>query len=117
MKKLIRHALTILYLSTLSFHSFSQTENILPDRKFRKENPTLEEVKQEIAEGHSPTELTAYNFDATGYAILENTPQETIEYLMAQGNDVNKLTHDARTYIFWAAYKGNLELMKYLFDK
>ena len=117
MKKLVRHTLTVIYLITLSFQSFSQTENILLDRKFWKESPTLEEVKQKIAEGHSPTEMTSYNFDATGYAILENMPLETIEFLLSQGNDVNKLTHDARTYIFWAAYKGNLELMKYLVDR
>src|SRR5690606_27344835 len=34
-----------------------------------------------------------------------------------KGNDVNKLTHDGRTYIFWAAYKGNVELMEFLLKK
>ena len=117
MKKLVKNAVAVIYLSILSFYSFSQTENILLDRKFWKENPTLKEVKQKIAEGHSPTEMNAYNFDATGFAILENMPLKTIEFLLAQGNDVNKLTHDARNYIFWAAYKGNFELMKYLVDQ
>lgn len=99
------------------FSASSQEENILLDRKFWKSNPSLAEVKVKISEGHSPTELTPYNFDATGYAILEKAPLETIEYLLEQGNDVNKLTHDARTYIFWAAYKDNIELMKYLVSK
>ena len=34
-----------------------------------------------------------------------------------KGNDVNKLTHDGRTYIFWAAYRGNIEMMEYLLKK
>ena len=45
-KKPVKHTLTIIHPSTSSFHSFSQTENILPTGK----NPTLEEVKQKIAE-------------------------------------------------------------------
>ncbi|MEM8895147.1 MAG: ankyrin repeat domain-containing protein, partial [Bacteroidota bacterium] len=63
------------------------------------------------------TAMTSANFDATGYAILEKLPLETIKYLLSQGNDVNKLTHDARTYIFWAAYKSNIPLMDYLIEQ
>ncbi|MEM9859460.1 MAG: ankyrin repeat domain-containing protein [Bacteroidota bacterium] len=104
-------------LLCISISVSAQEENILLDRKFWKSNPSLEEVKAKVDEGHSATALTPYNFDATGYAILEKAPMETIKFLLAQGNDVNKLTHDARTYIFWAAYKDNIELMKYLVSK
>lgn len=97
--------------------SVNAQENVLHDREFWKANPSIEEITTKINEGHSATELTAHNFDATGYAILENAPLETIKFLLEQGNDVNKLTHDARTYIFWAAYKDNLKLMKYLVEK
>lgn len=45
-------------------------------------------------------------------------PTETITYLLDQkGNDVNKITHDSRTYIFWAASRGNTEVMQYLLSK
>lgn len=84
------------------------------DRSFWKAHPSLKVVKQKVAEGHSPTAMTSAHFDATVYAILEDQPLEIVKYLMAQGNEVNKLTHDARTYLFWAAYAGNLELMQYL---
>jgi ankyrin repeat protein len=96
---------------------FAQQKNELLDRDFWKSQPSIDQVKFKIEEGHSPTAMTRFNFDPTGYAILENNPIETIQFLMEQGNDVNKLTHDARTYIFWAAYKGNLELMKHLVDR
>ena len=33
------------------------------------------------------------------------------------GNGIEKKTHDSRTYIFWAAYKGNIEIMKRLIEK
>lgn len=92
----------------------AQQKNKLIDRDFWRSQPTLKEVKQAVKEGHSPTAMTSSMFDATGYAILEKAPLKVIKYLMSQGNDVNKLTHDARTYIFWAAYKGNLELMEHL---
>ena len=97
----------------ISIDGISQDKNILIDRSFWKSNPSLDEVKAKVAEGHSPTAMTSANFDPIGYAILEKAPMETIQYLLQQGNDVNKLTHDARTYIFWAAYKDNIELMKY----
>ena len=102
---------TLLYCSSAAF---SQYKNELLDREFWKTQPGTDQIKEKIDQGHSPTAMTSANFDATVYAILENNPLETIKFLLIQGNDVNKLTHDARTYIFWAAYKSNLELMKYL---
>lgn len=92
----------------------AQQSNQLLDRGFWKSKPSLAEVNTKIREGNSPTEFTSSMFDATAYAILENNPLSTIKLLIRQGNDVNKITHDARTYIFWAAYKGDVELMEYL---
>lgn len=106
-----------LYTGLLFFIAFSlkaQQKNDLLNRNFWKGQPSLKEVKAKVKAGHSPSELTEHNFDATGYAILEKAPLAIIKYLLDQGNEVDKLTHDARTYIFWAAYKDNLELMKYL---
>ncbi|MEL7006096.1 MAG: ankyrin repeat domain-containing protein [Bacteroidota bacterium] len=116
MKLPYKYTMALFLMVALQLPGLSQTKNILIDRSFWKGQPTLEEVKQKVKEGHSPTEMTPFNFDAIGYAILENNSIETIKYLLDQGNDVNKLTHDARTYIFWAAYKGNLDLMKYLIE-
>ena len=93
----------------------AQTKNELLDRKFWQTNPTVETVKQKISEGNNPTTLNQYGFDAVVYAILEKTNNNTIKHLLSlEGNDVNKLTHDKRTYVFWAAYANNVELMKYL---
>ncbi|MEM9687324.1 MAG: ankyrin repeat domain-containing protein, partial [Bacteroidota bacterium] len=75
-------------------------------------------IETKIKEGNDIAELNSFAFDAVTYAILEKVPNETITYLLTKkGNGVNKLTHDGRTYIFWAAYKDNLELMKYLLSK
>ncbi len=98
----------------LSVQGFSQ-DNIFLSRDFWDTKPTPEIIDQKIKEGNNPSEANSNNFDGVVYAILQNTPLKTIIYLQSQkGNDVNKLTHDGRTYIFWAAYKGNVELMQYL---
>lgn len=106
----------ILLLLLLVFFqpTFSQQKNDLLDRAFWKKRPAIAEIEQKIREGHSPTEMTAFNFDATVYALLENNSLEVVKFLLSQGNPINKMTHDGRNYLMWAAYKGNLEVMKYL---
>ena len=48
---------------------------------------------------------------------MGNADNAIIKHLLSKKeNDVNKLTHDKRTYVFWAAYKGNLELVKHLIN-
>ena len=92
-----------------------QAQNVFMDRAYWKASPDIAKVETDIKKGNSPSELNANAFDATVYAIIENAPDKTIKYLLEQkGNDVNKITHDGRTYIFWAAYKGNTELMEFL---
>ncbi|MEM6734807.1 MAG: ankyrin repeat domain-containing protein [Bacteroidota bacterium] len=118
MRKLFLFIITIFTLIVICFDALCQNDNIFHDRKFWKAQPSLEEIKSKIAEGNSPIELTEHNFDAISYAILEKNPIETVKLLLDHdGNGVNKLTHDARTYIFWAAYKGDLDLMKFLVKK
>lgn len=96
----------------------AQEVNVFLTREYWKAKPSLTTVKSDIAKGNSPSELDRYDFDATGWAILEDTEDEILKYIIDQkGNDVNKLTHDGRTYIFWAAYKNKLSLMKYLISK
>lgn len=95
-----------------------QTSNIFLERSFWKQNPSIEIIEQKIAQGNNITELNKNAFDAVVYALLEKTDNKTIKHLLSKkGNGVNKKTHDGRTYIFWAAYKNNLDMMKYLVDK
>lgn len=108
--------LTLLALF-LCLTCFSQNENVFLNRDYWKSNPSLEQVKTQIEEGHDISELNSYAFDPVVYALLENVDNATIEYMVKQlGNDVNKITHDGRTYIFWAAYKGNVDFMTYLLN-
>lgn len=93
-------------------------ENIFLSRDYWKTNPAVKEIKLSITENNNPSELNKNAFDAIVYALLEKTNDATIKYLLAlESNDVEKRTHDSRTYIFWAAYKGNINIMKHLFDK
>lgn len=90
-------------------------KNAFLDKAFWKEQPSLEIVKEKIKEGHNPTALTAFGFDAVTGALFSKADNAIVKHLLnIEGNGVNKLTHDGRTYLFWAAYKGNLEIMEYL---
>lgn len=100
----------------LSFYSKAQDSNIFLNRDFWKKNPSIKIINQKIEEGNNVTALNSNAFDGVVYALLEEVDNETIKYLLTkEGNGVNKKTHDGRTYIFWAAYKSNIEIMKYLF--
>lgn len=104
---------------TLMFGSllFAQ-ENVFLKRDFWDTKPTVETIKTKIKEGNNPSEANSNNFDGVVYAILQDAPTKSIVYLMTlKGNEINKLTHDGRTYIFWAAYKGNTEIITYLLDQ
>lgn len=96
----------------------AQASNVLLDRKFWKSHPSVEDVQQKINEGNDPAEFNSNRFDATVYAILEDAKLDVINYLVElEGNDVNKITHDGRSYIFWAAYRSNLPVVKMLLNK
>lgn len=115
MKKL---KILFILLIFLSGTNFAQKPNIFHDKDFWKTNPSIEIIEQEIREGNDITQLNKNAFDGVVYAILENTNINTIKHLLSKkGNLVNKKTHDGRTYIFWAAYKNNLKLIKYLVSK
>jgi ankyrin repeat protein len=93
-------------------------KNIFLDQAYWKTNPTVDQVKAEIEKGNSPSQLNSGSFDAVVMAINAAAPNESIKFLLSQpGNDANKLTHDGRTYIFWAASRGNVEVMEYLLIK
>ena len=106
----------VLILISISF--YAQKKNLFHDRNFWKTNPSIEIIDQKIAQGNDVSEFNTYAFDGVMYALLEKADNKTIKYLLSKkGNEVNKLTHDGRTYIFWAVYKNNLEIMKHLISK
>ncbi|HLT33784.1 MAG TPA: ankyrin repeat domain-containing protein, partial [Aquaticitalea sp.] len=99
-------------------NQISAQENIFLNREFWDTKPTIEMIDSKIKEGNDIAEANSNNFDGVVYAILQEAPNKSIEYAISkEGNNVNKITHDGRTYIFWAAYKGDLELMQYLLEK
>jgi ferredoxin-NADP reductase/ankyrin repeat protein len=109
----------ILLLSGFSFSAINchAEGNLLLDRNFWKERPSLEQVQNAVDEGHDPAQLDQYAFDALSWALIENSSIEIQTYLLnLPGNSVNKLTHDGRTYIFWAAYRNNLPFMEHLIN-
>jgi ankyrin repeat protein len=116
MNKIKRLFLSLILLAGLGLQA--QQKNILWDREFWNAKPDLETVKAKVAEGHSPSALTPFGFDAVTGALFSESDNDIVKYLLEQkGNEVNKLTHDGRNYMFWAAYKNNLEIMKYLLAK
>ena len=93
-------------------------ENVFLNRGYWKENPSIAQIEKDIKAGNDIAELTANMFDAVCYALMEKTDNATIMHLLGKkGNEVDKLTHDGRTYMFWAAYRDNLEIMKFLVAK
>ena len=114
-KIMIKKLALILVFTIGTIFGQKQDQNEFLDRKFWKASPTLETIDQKVAEGNSPSELNQYGFDPVVYAILEKVGNKIIKHLLSfKGNDVNKITHDKRTYVFWAAYANNIELMKHL---
>ncbi|WP_205780326.1 ankyrin repeat domain-containing protein [Flagellimonas oceanensis] len=92
-------------------------DNPFMDREYWASHPSIDDIDVKIAEGHSITEANRGGFDPTTFAIFSGNPVATIHHLIENGNDVNKRTHDSRTYIFWAASRGDLKIMKYLVKK
>lgn len=101
-----------------TFMATAQQKNALLEPSFWKSSPDVTTLKATIAKGNNPSESNSMAFDAVVYAINNEAPNETIQFLLEQpGNTVSKLTHDNRIYLHWAASKGNLEIVNYLIAK
>ena len=112
MNKLITVTL-LLVVGTLT----AQDSNVFLNRDFWKSNTTVKDVQEKINEGNDPTALSSNGFDATTNAILASASDAIIKHLLSiEGNDINKITHDGRTYLFWASSKGNLPIVSYLLE-
>src|SRR5690606_7413500 len=77
------------------------TENPFMDRDYWATKPSIADIDAKIAQGYSITQANSGGFDPTTFAIFSENSPATIAHLLAQGNDVNKRTHDSRTYLFW----------------
>lgn len=107
---------TVLLFQT--FLGFSQAQNIFHERSFWSSKPTLETVKQKVAEGNDPTQFNDNGFDATTNALLTNNNVDIIEYLLSfKENPVDKRTHDSRIYLHWAAFADNPNNVKLLLSR
>ena len=112
----MRKNLIVVFAIVLGSPIWAQ-DNIFLDKDFWSAQPSIETIDLKIKEGHDIAEANSSNFDGVSQAILQGAPNATIEYAVSlKGNDVNKITHDNRTYIFWAANKGNVALMQFLID-
>jgi ankyrin repeat protein len=116
----MRPSTQLLLLASLfmTLGTIAQDSNVFLDRGFWKAKPDLATVQTTISEGNDATALNDNAFDAVVYALLEKADNTVIEYLLSlPGNDLEKRTHDSRTYIFWAAYAGNTTIMEHLLDR
>jgi len=96
----------------------AQYKNSLLQGDFWKQKPSVKAVKAEIAKGNNSSASDQRHFDPTSMAINNDAPLETIKFLLDQeGNPVTKGTHHSRTYLHWAAAKGNVELVNELLKR
>lgn len=94
----------------------AQNKFLTPD--YWKAKPSVEVLKSDITAGNNPAEANAGQFDGVTMAINNDAPLESIIYLISQeGNSINKITHDGRIYLHWAAFKNNAPLVEYLLKK
>lgn len=109
--------LLVALCTSLSFSVHAQ-QNVLLEQSFWKNNPDVATVKAAIDKGADPAQFNGNSFDPVVMAINSGAPNETIKYLLAQpGNGVDKITHDSRIYLHWAANRGNTDIMEYLVSK
>lgn len=116
---IMKKALILLLLAPmLLLAQRPESTNEFHNRTFWQTQPDVATVKQKISEGHDPVTPNSSAFDAVCYAIMAKAPVETIDYLLSlPGNDINKSTHDGRSYLMWAGSAGDIETMKLLLSK
>ncbi|MDZ7878320.1 MAG: ankyrin repeat domain-containing protein [Saprospiraceae bacterium] len=94
-------------------------QNVFVEREYWAKKPTIEAIKQKMAEGHNLLELKPGGFDGPMWAVMEDCDFETIKFIFDQpGIDFTAATlHHANNYLMWTTYKGNLPVMKLLLAK
>lgn len=111
----MRKVIVALFLAASLSATAQQSNNIFLSGDYWKANPDLSTVKADIAKGFNPSESNSNSFDVTTMAINGGASLDVVKFLVNQeGNGVKKKTHNSRTYLQWAASKGNLELVQWL---
>lgn len=88
-------------ITFLSGSMSAQKLNVFYSRDFWKANPSIKVIDEKIAEGNDISQLNSNAFDAVVYAILEETDNKTIIYILSKpGNNVNK-KHTTEELIFF----------------
>lgn len=96
---------------------FYAQKNSLLNAEFWKSKPDVEKVKKEITGGNDPFEFNSNAFDPTTLSINNRASTDVILFMLEQSKTKDKLTHDGRTYLHWAAMSGNKEVISYLLKK
>ena len=92
-------------------------QNVFLNREFWATKPSIEIVKQKLAEGHDILEMGPGGWDGPLLSIMADCDYETIKFILSQpGIDVNVITHHSNNYVMWTTQKGNVPVMKLLFD-
>lgn len=105
-------------IATLVTFSAQAQQNVLLEQSFWQNSPDVNSVKAEVEKGNSPSQFNSMSFDPVVLAINAQASTDLIKYLIDQpGNNPSKLTHDGRTYLHWAANRGNAEVVEYLLKK
>ena len=87
--KQMKNIIIYIVLMFLIFTNFSQEKNVFLDRKFWKQNPSIEKIDSCIDLGNDISELNNYKFDPICWAILEEVKNTTIQYLLSKkGNRI-----------------------------
>lgn len=109
----------ILYSALLLCSAFfSAQKNTLLEADFWQSKPSVEMVKAELNKGNSASEFNGNAFDAVALSLTNKAPLETVKFLLEQkGNSIDKVTHDGRIYLHWAAMGGNPEIIEYFIKK
>lgn len=115
---MIKQAVLSILLMFFFASEIGAQENVFLSRSYWKADPSVEQIKKDIASGNDPSALNSNAFDGVVYALLEKVNDEAINYLLTQeGNGIDKRTHDSRTYLHWAAYSGKTGIVKKLLEQ
>lgn len=116
--RLIIQSFLAVALLMLSTSLVAQQKNVFHDQNFWRTSPTLATIQAEIQKGNSPSAMSANDFDAVSMAINNNASTEVIKFLFEhEGNSISKTTNHSRTYLHWAAARGNAEIVTFLIEK
>lgn len=109
-------SLTLLFVLT-GASLFAQ--NIFLNREFWATKPSVEVVKQKMAEGHNLLEMGPGGWDGPILSVMADCDYKTIQFIFDQpGIDFKSASlHHSNNYLMWTTYKANLPVMKLLLAK